>query len=285
MRRNILLASIAVLVITFLSILPATSQPVRAQEPSPFPFQYAVKYICGTSPAGKFQVVARGTYFTAINIHNPFVGNVSFRKKIVIATPGEDLAIRKFTDNQLPGDGALDFSCRDIADSLGVVFFGSFNTTPKRRFLKGFIVIESRTELDVVAVYTTGTSGFLGGRVTTMNLERVPVRLLAQPDLVAVPDAKGNFCRRDEFGRLIITVKNQGTADAFASITRIEFATGEHQLIVTPAIPAGNSVDVFATFPPLCFRPDCTFRIAVDSTGIVGESNELNNQTGGTCKG
>jgi hypothetical protein len=282
MRRNILLASIAVLVITFLSIMPATSQPVRAQEPPPFPVQYAVKFICGT--AGKFQVVARGTYFTAINIHNPFVGNVSFRKKIVVATPGEESVISRFRDSQLSGDGALDFSCRNIADELGVIFFGSFNSKPRPRFLKGFVVIESKTELDVVAVYTTGTSGLLGGRVTTMNLERVPVRRLA-PDLVAVPDAKGNFCRRDEAGRLIITVKNQGTADAGASITRIEFATGEHQLLITPAIPAGDSVEVLATFPPLCFRPDCTFRIAVDSTGIVSEFNELNNQTGGTCKG
>ncbi len=208
MRRKILMASIAVLVITFLSILAGTSQPVRAQEPSPFRFQYAVKYICGTSPAGRFQVVASGTYFTAINIHNPFVGNVSFRKKVVIATPGEESIIKPFTDRQLLGDGALDFSCRDIANELGVTFFGSFNTTPRRRFLQGFVVIESRTELDVVAVYTTGTSGFLGGRVTTMNLERVPVRHLDQPDLVVAPDAKGNLCRRDEAGRLIITVKN-----------------------------------------------------------------------------
>ena len=285
MRRKILPASLTLLVITFLSILPATSEPVRAQEPSPLSFQYAVKYICGTSPVGEFQVVASGTYFTAINIHNPFVGNVSFRKKIVVATPDVDPVISRFTDSQLPGDGALDFSCRDIADELGVIFFGSFNTKPRPRFLKGFVVIESRTELDVVAVYTTGTSGLLGGRVTTMNLERVPVRRLAQPDLVAVPDAKGNFCSRDEVGKLIITVKNQGTADAGASITRIEFATGEHQLITTPAIPAGGSVDVLATFPPLCFRPDCTFRIAVDSTGVVSEFNELNNQTGGACKG
>lgn len=284
MRKSFLLASIAVLAITFLSIFPATTQPVRAQEPSPLPFQYAVKFICGTSPSGKLQVVARGTYLTSINIHNPLTGSVGFRKKIVIATPGIDLIIKPFTDNQLPGDGALDFSCRDIADSLGVVFAG-FDTRPSRIFLKGFIVIESRTELDVVAVYTTGTAGFFSQRVTTMNLERVPVRRLAQPDLVPAPDASGTFCRRDEARRLIVTIRNQGTADAGASITRIDFATGEHQLVTTPAIPAGGSADVFATFPPSCFSPNCTFRIAADSTGIVSEFNEGNNAAGGTCPG
>jgi CARDB len=109
------------------------------------------------------------------------------------------------------------------------------------------------------------------------------VRRLAQPDLIPFTDANGNFCRRDEAGKLIVTVMNQGTADAGASITRIEFATGERQLLVTPAVPAGRSVDVLATFPPSCVRPSCTFRIAVDSTGIVSEFNEGNNAAGGTC--
>lgn len=284
MRKNIITRRIAVLVITFISIFAARTHPVRAQEPPPFPFQYAVKFICGTSPLGKFQVVARGTYFTAINIHNPFEASVGFRKKVVVATPDVDLIIKPFTASQLPGDGALDFSCRDIADNLGVVFAG-FGTSKKSIFLKGFVVIESRTELDVVAVYTTGTTGIITQRVTTMNLERVPVRRLTQADLVSAPDAKGSFCRRDETGRLIVTIKNQGAADADASITRIDFATGEHQLLTTPAIPAGGSVDVFATFPPSCFRPNCTFRIAADSTGLVSEFNEGNNAAGGTCGG
>ena len=277
MRKTVLLVT------AFLSITLAANQPVRAQEASPFQFQYAVKFICGTSPAGRFQVLARGTYFTSINVHNPLVGNVSFRKKIVIATPGEDAVVKPFTNSQLPGDGALDFSCRDIAADLGVVFFAGFNTNQRRIFLKGFIVIESRTELDVVAVYTTGTAGFLNQRVTTMNLERVPVRRLAQPDLAPVPDAVGNFCRRDQNGKLIITVQNRGLAEAGASITRVEFANGGFQLITTPAIAAGGSADVFATFPPSCVRPSCTFRIAVDSTGIVSEFNEGNNAAGGTC--
>jgi subtilase family serine protease len=118
-----------------------------------------------------------------------------------------------------------------------------------------------------------------------MNLERVPVRRLGQIDLIPLPPTNGNFCRRDEAGRLIITVMNQGTLDAIASITRIEFANGERQLVATPAIPAGRSVEVLATFPRSCFNPNCTFRIAVDSTDVVSELNEGNNAAGGTCGG
>jgi hypothetical protein len=283
MQKSILPASIAMLVITFLSIFPATTQTVRAQQPPPLPFQYAAKFICGIAPIEKLQLVARGTYFTSINIHNPLVGAVSFRKRIVVIDPGDTSVIRRFADSQLPGEGALNFSCRDIAERLSVVFSGTINTTPRPSFFEGFVVIESRTELDVVALYTTGTTGLISQRVTTMNLERVPVRLLAQPDLVPAPDARGTFCRRDETGRLIVTIKNEGTADAGGSITRIEFANGEHQLVTTPAIPAGGSVDVFVTFPPSCFNPSCTFRIAADSTGIVSETNEGNNAAGGTC--
>jgi CARDB protein len=282
MRKNPILGSILLLASISLPLLPTTNQFVRAQTPPPLPFQYAVKFICGTSPTGQFQVVARGTYFTAINIHNPLVGKVNFRKKLAIATPGEELFVTRFSDTELPADGAMDFSCRDIAKLLNVTF-ASFETGTRRRFLKGFVVIESRTELDVVAVYTTGSSSVFNGRVDTMTLERVPARRLAQADLIPVPDANGTFCKRDAGGRLIVTVKNQGTADADASITRIDFATGENQSVTTPAIQAGGSVDVLVTFPAACFRPDCTFRIAVDSTGVVSESNEGNNAAGGTC--
>jgi Uncharacterized conserved protein len=280
MPKSISRTSTALLAITFLSIMPVNTRTVRAQEQSAFPFQYAAAFICGNSQA---QRAARGTYATNIDVHNPFIGTVSFRKKLVFQfREGESSTIKPFTDIQLPGDGTLNFSCREIALEV----LGKNDEEHRRVFVEGFVVIESRTELDVVALYTAGNSRLpTQHQAVAISLERVPVRRLALPDLVPIPDAKGNFCRRDENGRLVITVRNHGLADAGASITRVEFATGGHQLITTPAIPAGGSVDVFVTFPPLCFRPDCTFRIAVDSTGFVSESNEFNNAAGGTCKG
>lgn len=40
-------------------------------------------------------------------------------------------------------------------------------------FLKGFVVIESKTELDVVAVYAAGARD---GQVVTLHSERLPAR-------------------------------------------------------------------------------------------------------------
>jgi len=285
MRTTILRSLFTILFLT-LSMFSAASPRVPAQAPPPLPFQYAAKFICGKSPLGKLQVLAQGTYFTSINIHNPFTVRANLKMKVAIERLDDESTITPFPDIQIPAEKAVDFSCRDIAKNIGVVFAGTgFDTNTKKVFAKGFVIIESRTELDVVAVYTTGTAGFLSQRVTTMNLERVPVRRLGQIDLIPLPPTNGNFCRRDEAGKLIITVMNQGTLDAIASITRIEFANGERQLVATPAIPAGRSVEVLATFPPSCFNPNCTFRIAVDSTDNVSELNEGNNAAGGTCGG
>jgi hypothetical protein len=282
MPKSISRTSIALLAITFLSIMPVNTQTVRAQEQPALPFQYAAAFICGNSQARR---AARGTYATNIDVHNPLIRSVSFRKKLVFQPFEEEESskILPFTDIQLKGDGTLAFSCREIALEV----FGSSDEEFRRPFLEGFVVIESRTELDVVALYTAASSRLSARRqAVAISLERVPVRRPALPDLLPIPDEKGNFCRRDQNGRLIVTVQNQGLADAGASITRVDFSPGGgHQLITTPAIPAGRSVEVFATFPPLCFRPDCTFRIAVDSTGFVSESNEFNNAAGGTCKG
>jgi hypothetical protein len=51
--------------------------------PVGFPlFEYAVKFICGTSQG---DVVAPGVYYTAINVHNPTNTVVGFRKKFAVA--------------------------------------------------------------------------------------------------------------------------------------------------------------------------------------------------------
>src|SRR5215813_6757512 len=49
----------------------------------------------------------------------------------------------------------------------------------------------------------------------------------------------------------------------------------------TPPIPAGTSVDVLFPLPPNCLS--CKFKITVDSSNQVDESNELNNTATGTC--
>jgi CARDB len=233
-------------------------------------FQYAVKVVLGKSEG---EVTAPGEYWTAINVHNPTYMTVQFRKKIAIGLPGEQPGpVSRFFEARLGADEALEIDRRDIFQHVG-----------SDRFLKGFVVIESPMELDVVAVYTAaGREGF----VETLHTERVmPRRIeMGMPDLVPVPDAQGSFCKRED-GTLIVTVRNQGSTGAGPSTTRVDFGAHGASDLPTPALAAGAAVDLRFPIPPGCFDPDCEFRIVVDVTNVVVESDEGNNFASGVCLG
>jgi hypothetical protein len=122
--------------------------------------QYAVKFMCGKPQS---PVVAAGVYFTAINVHNPTKNSAVLRKKIAVALPSETVGkVSRFFEAKLGPDQAFEIDCQDIlrhADARG--------------FLKGFVVIETTSELDVVAVYTAAG---LSRHVETLFMERVPAR-------------------------------------------------------------------------------------------------------------
>lgn len=134
------------------------------------PFQYAAKYVCGSvspklgTPGNG--IVAPGAYFTSINVHNPGNERIEFQKKFVQAKPSENPEgkISQLYSATLLPDGAFEIECADILKRLGV----------QDPFVKGFVVLLSRTELDVVAVYTA--AGNASGPVVTMDTERVPKR-------------------------------------------------------------------------------------------------------------
>jgi hypothetical protein len=233
-------------------------------------FQYAAKVVLGKSSG---EVVAPGEYWTAVNVHNPTYSTVYFRKKVAIALPGEQPGkVSPFFDAKLGPDEAFEIDRNDIFRHVG-----------SDEFLKGFVVIESPTELDVVAVYTAAGRE---GMVETLHTERVaPRRMeLGMPDLVPVPDTQGSFCRR-EGGSLIVTVRNQGSAGAGPSVTRVDFGAHGAVDMPTPALGPGASVDLAFPIPVGCFDPDCEFRIVVDVTGTVVESDEGNNFASGSCIG
>ena len=133
-------------------------------------FQYAAKLVCGKS-TGK--VVAPGVYFTAVNVHNPTYQPIDLRVKVAVALPGlQSGPISEFRSAKLGPDGALEIDCPDIFNAE--IF--KFPEPIRRGFVKGFVVIESKVELDVVAVYTAVGSGKL---LETMHMERVPARRLS----------------------------------------------------------------------------------------------------------
>jgi hypothetical protein len=104
--------------------------------------QYAAKFVCGKSDGS---VVAPGDYWTSINVHNPARNEVHFQKKIAIALPSEKAGpVSQFFKARLGPDEALEIDRADIFE----------HSLPQESFLKGFVVIESEMELDVVAVYT-----------------------------------------------------------------------------------------------------------------------------------
>lgn len=113
-------------------------------------------------------------------------------------------------------------------------------------------------------------------------------------DLVpANPGGWALYCDADDQNNLKIHVKNQGNADAPASVTVVEFflpgGVVHPVQLTTPPIPKGQTVTVgtvpIPTTPVNCFDPDCGFRITVDSQNQVDESNEANNKADGNCIG
>jgi hypothetical protein len=97
----------------------------------------------------------------------------------------------------------------------------------------------------------------------------------------------GEFCNLDTASaapRLVVSVKNQGTAPAPDSVTRVEFDRGGTYELATPRIPAGGAADLPPlVIPPACFAPNCQFRITVDSTQVAGDRATRNNTATGRC--
>ena len=112
--------------------------------------QYAAKMVCGLQKDPDSMQLVRGFYGTAINIHNPGEKPVVFTKKLALTfppreqKPGKIIPIAKHV---LAPDEALEVDCDDVRKEA---FGGQF----PELFIKGFIVIESESELDVTAVYT-----------------------------------------------------------------------------------------------------------------------------------
>jgi len=127
-------------------------------------YEYAVKFVCGV--VGQSSVLARGVYFTAINVHNQSNESVELRKRIAIALPSERAGkVSEFFTASLKPDEALEIDCPDILRHVG---------SEQQRLVKGFVVIQSKVELDVVGVYTAAPS--IAGTVIALEIDRIPAR-------------------------------------------------------------------------------------------------------------
>jgi hypothetical protein len=142
-----------------------------------------VKVVCGTVTTDQGRAgaipVAPGRYWTAINIHNPDkCREACFRWKVAIALPGKPGAISAYQSLTLGPDAALEIDC----DLMAKVFPPR---PPPPSFGKGFAVIESDIELDVVAVYTAAQSTTTP--VTSFSTERVQPRCVPVCEDLVLP--------------------------------------------------------------------------------------------------
>lgn len=146
----------------FLALLVMALPVSAAPEDPGMKYQYAVKFVCGRADG---QVAVKGNYRTAINLHNPSYRDIKFVFKVAIALPHlEEGPITEFFTVTLGPDGAAEIDCPDIWRRVH---------SNNNQWAKGFVVIATDDELDVVGVYTaTGRDG----RTVSLELERVQPR-------------------------------------------------------------------------------------------------------------
>lgn len=147
-------------------------------------YQYAAKVVCGrmlASPAGAPATpVAPGQYWTAVNIHNPSKCEAArFRWKVTVgntADPGRPGPVTAYRAVVLEPDRTLELDCRQITSAF---------PTPPTGLIKGYVVIESDIELDVVAVYSTAQTPT--GAINTFHTERVQERCVPVCEDLVLP--------------------------------------------------------------------------------------------------
>jgi hypothetical protein len=134
----------------------ATIVPAEAQEAR---FHYGVKFVCGVAKNREKAYVIPGRYLTEINIGNPHGESIKIEKYTNTVLLGDDKAIRepelaepgKPEGVEMKERTATSDDCAAIGRMIGVDDLGNKPITI------GFLNIISNVELNVTAVYTTGS--------------------------------------------------------------------------------------------------------------------------------
>lgn len=258
-------------------------------------FEYAAKLVCGRQNDPEDMRLVRGFYGTAINIHNPHRATATFKKKLALTYPPKEQApgeIIPIAEDRLEYDQALATDCADIQQRL----FPRGFPTP---YIKGFVVVQSSTSLDVTGVYSSAS---LDGRgrvqsVSSIDVEQIRERRRSQetscPDLVVQSLGRpsvscpggGGTCRTT----VDVVIGNNGAGDAGAFRIRGLFDPGQSVSVEqsVPGLPAGSTLTQTLTTSPggNCFDPDCTISVTVDSQDDVEECAENNNTAEDTTRG
>lgn len=220
---------------------------------------FPVKYVCGETQPGERLVEA--TYSTLINVLNLS----KFKVRIgwwFAAGPGPG---KQGAQAVIESHGSLFMDCPFIIRNLHL--FG-LNVGP---FVEGFVAIEDLNDAGTERTPTRVTAVYSSLHKQVHNL----------PDLLP-RQTERNYCRSDTEGRLIVTIRNQGEANAPPSTTRIALASGEAFDRSTPALAVGAEANLEPV--PIPRREGTVvFTIAADAMGVIREMNEPNNTAIGHC--
>jgi hypothetical protein len=159
-------------------IIPVSqAEAVKPSKTIKTEYQYAAKVACSLLAPHQDGTLARGTYRTTVNIHNPTGKKITVAAKVALASQfGSDpgpFGVTPFKEAVIQPDGAVGVNCFDIAgyfcpiDGVCVDF----------AFLEGFLVVKSPVPLDVVGVYTARHTD---GEVESIDVEAVEPRQIRE---------------------------------------------------------------------------------------------------------
>lgn len=153
-----------------------------------------------------------------------------------------------------------------------------------RNFFTGFVVIEAKSDLDVVAVYTAAGSA---GGVSTIEVERVPIRQLGGcvgPDLIVESIEKPVWDAQNHRSVIRAVIRNIGNANAAASPARVidpsttqPDGVPQNATADVPALATGASFTAAFFLPYWVYNSDATLEVTADYKNMVKECNEANN--------
>ena len=180
-NRTALICLVAVIAVTLVGI-PGLAEAkrkkkrIRYEEVS----QFAVEFTCGTNDSS-FERIVPGDYATVINVHNAG-GETKARAMVSLTFPASSTS-----DWLRTSFAPMQSRQLDCADILG----GSFVfpvPLDENGYYQGFVIIQTRGALDVVARYTA--TGDDDGEVTTdvetvtaRRMQRLPIN---EDDLVTI---------------------------------------------------------------------------------------------------
>jgi hypothetical protein len=146
-----------------LAVLASCAAFQASAQQSPLYWSYAAKFVCGVQyhvPAGE-PPVKPGNYATEINIHNPYYRESQVRKKIIVLVDnGQRIGREPQQQGPRAYDGIVlgpDYATMDDCDRLWMLTHPGVPLPMPMPITIGYLVLISKDQLDVDAVYTNST--------------------------------------------------------------------------------------------------------------------------------